>query len=140
LGGVEIPHHSGLGGHSDADCVLHALCDALLGAVALGDLGEHFPSDDKNKNRSSLEILGEVCQKVWARGYKVVNVDVVIMADEPKIAPHREKMCEVIAPVLNIEKTAVSIKATTCEGLGAIGRKEGIMTQAVVLLEKKNYD
>jgi 2-C-methyl-D-erythritol 2,4-cyclodiphosphate synthase len=140
LGGIEIPHDKGLLGHSDADCVIHALCDALLGASALGDLGQYFPPSDENKDRSSIEILNEVCQMVWTKGLKVINVDLVIMAEEPKIAPYREQMAELLAPILNIEKSVFGIKATTCEGLGTIGRKEGIMVQAVVLLEKKKYE
>jgi 2-C-methyl-D-erythritol 2,4-cyclodiphosphate synthase len=140
LGGVEIPHDQGLLGHSDADCVLHALCDGLLGACALGDLGQHFPSNPENKDRSSVEILKEVCQKVWAKGFKIVNVDVVIMTEEPKISPFRQAICELVAAILNVEKNCVGIKATTCEGLGAVGRKEGLMAQAVVLLEKKKYE
>lgn len=140
LGGVEIPHHSGLQGHSDADCVLHAIGDALLGAAALGDLGQHFPEDEKNKNRPSSEILTEICHKIWTKGYKVLNVDVVIMAEEPKISPYREIIADHVGPLMNLEKGCIGIKATTCEGLGAFGRKEGIMVQAVVLLEKKNYD
>ena len=138
LGGIEIPHDKGLEGHSDADCVLHALSDALLGAAALGDLGDHFPADAKNKNRSSSEILNEVCKMIWDKGYHVSNVDLVIMAEAPKVSPYKEKMAGHIAALLNIEKTDIGIKATTCDGLGAIGRKEGIMVQAVVLLEKKN--
>jgi 2-C-methyl-D-erythritol 2,4-cyclodiphosphate synthase len=136
--GIDIHRFEGLLGHSDADCVLHALCDGLLGACALGDLGQHFPSNEENKDRSSVDILKEVCLKVWNKGFKVVNVDVVIMTEEPKLSPHRESMVSVIAPILNIEKNCVGIKATTCEGLGAVGRKEGLMAQAVVLLEKKN--
>jgi 2-C-methyl-D-erythritol 2,4-cyclodiphosphate synthase len=140
LGGVEIPHDKGMSGHSDGDCVLHAIGDALLGAAALGDLGEHFPPNEENKNRPSSEILNEICLKVWAKGFRILNVDVVIMTEEPRISSHREKMQEHIAPLLNIDKSAVGIKATTCDGLGAIGRKEGVMTQAVVLLEKKVYE
>jgi 2-C-methyl-D-erythritol 2,4-cyclodiphosphate synthase len=140
LGGVEIPHDRGLLGHSDADCVLHALTDALLGACALGDLGQHFPSNPENKDRPSHEILREVCHKVWNKGFTVVNVDIVIMSEEPKLSPQREQMMESIAAILNVEKNCVGIKATTCEGLGTVGRKEGLMAQAVVLLREKKYD
>ncbi|MBK9294481.1 MAG: 2-C-methyl-D-erythritol 2,4-cyclodiphosphate synthase [Oligoflexia bacterium] len=140
LGGVEIPHTHGLMGHSDADVVLHALADALLGALALGDLGKYFPGDEKNKNRNSLEILKEVCTMVWEKGYKVVNTDIVIMAEAPKIAGYRAMMCEKISEALNINRHCVGIKATTCEGLGAIGRSEGIYAQAIVLLKEKKYD
>ena len=137
LGGVEIPKGPPLEGHSDADVVLHAIGDALLGAAALGDLGEHFPSDAKNKDRSSVEILHQICRMVWDKGHKIVNVDVVIMAEEPKISPHRVDMIKKIAAVMNVNKNQVGVKATTCEGLGAVGRREGIFAQAVVLLEKR---
>lgn len=138
LGGVEIPHTHGLEGHSDADVVLHALSDALLGAAALGDLGKYFPGDDKNKNRNSIEILKEVCTLVWEKGYKVVNTDIVIMAEAPKLAGYRAMMQEKISEALNVTRQQVGIKATTCEGLGAIGRSEGIYAQAVVLIEKRD--
>lgn len=138
LGGVEIPHTHGLEGHSDADVVLHALSDALLGAAALGDLGKYFPGDDKNKNRNSIEILKEVCALVWEKGYKVVNTDIVIMAEAPKLAGYRAMMQEKISEALNVTRQQVGIKATTCEGLGAIGRSEGIYAQAVVLIEKRD--
>lgn len=137
LGGIEIPHTHGLLGHSDADVVLHALSDAILGAAALGDLGRHFPGDEKNKNRPSSEILKEVCKMIWDKGYEVVNADIVIMAEAPKIAGHRTKMREKIAEIMNVTKYDVGVKATTCEGLGAIGRSEGIYAQAVVLLKKR---
>jgi 2-C-methyl-D-erythritol 2,4-cyclodiphosphate synthase len=137
LGGIEIPYTAGLAGHSDADCVLHALCDGLLGASSLGDLGHHFPANDENKDRSSSDILREVCSKVWALGYGVVNTDIVIMCEAPKLSPYREAMCANIAALINVEVHCVSVKATTCDGLGSIGRKEGIAAQAIVLLEKK---
>jgi 2-C-methyl-D-erythritol 2,4-cyclodiphosphate synthase len=140
LGGVEIPHSKGLLGHSDADVVLHALCDALLGAASLGDLGSFFPPDKKNKDRDSSEILSEVCSKVWDKGFQIVNADLVIMAEEPKIAPRREAMKEKIASLLNVPADHIGVKATTCEGLGAIGRSEGIFCQAVVLLKLRNPD
>jgi 2-C-methyl-D-erythritol 2,4-cyclodiphosphate synthase len=135
LGGVEIPHGRGLEGHSDADVVLHALSDALLGAAALGDLGQYFPGDEKNKNRPSTEILREVCQMVWAKGFKVVNADIAVMAEEPKLSAHRMAMREKIAAIMNVELPCIGLKATTCEGLGSIGRAEGILAQAVVLLQ-----
>ena len=136
LGGIPIQHPKGLLGHSDADVVLHALTDALLGAAGLGDLGQYFPESPENKDRSSSEILREVCVMVWERGFKVINADLVVMAEEPKIQPYKEAMVEKISGLLNIDKNYVGVKATTCEGLGAIGRGEGIFSQAVILLEK----
>jgi 2-C-methyl-D-erythritol 2,4-cyclodiphosphate synthase len=137
LGGIEIPHDKGLAGHSDADCVLHALSDALLGAASLGDLGRHFPATQENKDRPSSDILHEVCLKIWAMGYHIVNTDIVIMCEEPSLSSYREAMCLNIATIINVDEHCVSVKATTCDGLGTIGRKEGIAAQAVVLLEKK---
>jgi 2-C-methyl-D-erythritol 2,4-cyclodiphosphate synthase len=137
LGGVEIPHERGLAGHSDADVVLHAIGDALLGAAAMGDLGEFFPENEENKNRASTEILHEICRKIWDRGYKVINTDVVVMAEEPKLAPYREAMASAVAAILNVERNCVGIKATTCEGMGAVGQGLGIFAQAVVLVEKR---
>ena len=136
LGGLEIEHSKALEGHSDADVVLHALADALLGASGLDDIGSYFPANEINRGRSSSEILVEVCHMIWDRGYTVVNTDIVIMAEETKIAPHREAMREAIARLLNVDKHQVGIKATTCEKLGSIGRSEGIFAQAVVLLKK----
>lgn len=140
LGGVQIESNQGLKGHSDADVVLHAIGDALLGALALGDLGEYFPGDAKNKDRDSKEILREITALIWSKGYTVNNLDVVIMAEVPKISPHKDQMREVIAGILNIEKTAVGIKATTSEKLGSIGRSEGIFAQAVVMLVKSQEE
>ncbi|MCC6278438.1 MAG: 2-C-methyl-D-erythritol 2,4-cyclodiphosphate synthase [Oligoflexia bacterium] len=137
LGGVVIPHDKGLDGHSDADALLHALSDALLGACALGDLGKYFPGDKKNKNRSSLEILAEVAQLVWEKGFSIVNADMVVMAEEPKIMRYTSEMVQNIGRVLNVPAQNIGIKATTCEGLGAIGRAEGIFCQAVVLLRER---
>jgi 2-C-methyl-D-erythritol 2,4-cyclodiphosphate synthase len=137
LGGVEIKHTRGLDGHSDADVVLHALGDALLGAAALGDLGQHFPGNEINKDRASHEILREICVMVASKGFKIINADVVVMAEEPKLSPYRDEMVLKISEILNVEKNFVGIKATTCEGLGFVGRQEGIMAQAVVMLEKR---
>jgi 2-C-methyl-D-erythritol 2,4-cyclodiphosphate synthase len=137
LGGIEIPYERGLQGHSDGDSVLHALGDALLGAAALGDLGQHFPATAENQNRASAEILHEICLMVWSKGYKVVNADIVIMAEEPRLSDYRDGMAQTIANILNVEKNVIGVKATTCDGLGTIGRKESIAAQAVVLLEKK---
>jgi 2-C-methyl-D-erythritol 2,4-cyclodiphosphate synthase len=136
LGGVEIAHPRGLDGHSDADAVLHALTDALLGAVAAGDIGRHFSDrDPKNAGRDSADFVREAMRTVRARGYKVGNVDVTIHAEEPKLAPHVETMRQRIAGLLETEVDAVSIKATRGEGMGPIGRGEGIAAQAIVLLE-----
>ena len=137
LGGVEIPHKEGLDGHSDADVVIHAVGDALLGAAHLGDLGEHFPNDEKNKDRSSLEILSEIARMVWREGWHVVNVDITLLADAPKIAEHKQRMESNIATFLNIEAGAVNMKATTSEGLGFVGQREGMECHAVVLLQKR---
>ncbi len=137
LGGVEIMHHLGLEGHSDADVLLHALCDALLGAAGLGDIGYHFPSGDEGyRNISSLVLLKEVKNKLDREGWKPGNVDAVIIAQAPSMAPHIEAMREKIASVLNLSRCQVSVKATTTERLGVCGREEGIAAEAVVLLEK----
>jgi len=135
IGGVEIPYNKGLLDHSDADVLLHAICDALLGAAALGDIGNHFSdSDEKFKNIDSRLLLRESLHLVRARGYRVGNVDASIIAQAPKMAPHIPKMLENIASDLGIEKGAVNVKATTTEHLGYTGRGEGIAAQAVVLI------
>ncbi len=137
LGGVEIPYEMGLEGHSDADVLLHAVCDALLGALGKGDIGEHFPNTDQQyKNISSLKLLKKVNALILNEGYKVNNVDAVILAQEPQVKPFKSKMAFQIAYGLGIDETAVNIKATTNEGLGFVGRKEGIAAYAVVLLDK----
>lgn len=135
LGGVEIPAPLGLAGHSDADVAVHAVIDALLGAAALGDIGELFPDDDPAyKDIDSCLLLAEVMAKLAAAGFRPVNLDLTIIAQQPKIAPYREKMKKRLAALLGLAETAVSIKATTTEGLGATGRGEGIAAQAVALL------
>jgi 2-C-methyl-D-erythritol 4-phosphate cytidylyltransferase/2-C-methyl-D-erythritol 2,4-cyclodiphosphate synthase len=135
LGGVEIPYEKGLEGHSDADALTHAICDALLGASALGDIGRHFPdTDPAHRNRSSLEFLHEVRDKVRSAGWKIQNVDATLLAQRPKLAPYFEDMRCHIARVLELSPDAVNIKATTTEGMNAEGRGEGISAQAVVLL------
>jgi 2-C-methyl-D-erythritol 2,4-cyclodiphosphate synthase len=135
LGGVEIPHDRGLDGHSDADALLHAICDALLGAAGCGDIGQHFPSSDPAwKDASSLKLLRRVRQVVAQAGYQVGNVDAVVIAQEPRIEPHRERMRGTIATALGVSPSAVNVKATTNERLGAIGRGEGIAAYAVALL------
>ncbi len=138
LGGVEIPYSKGLEGHSDADVLSHAVCDALLGAAALGDIGRHFPdTDPANKGKSSLEFLREIHAKIEAAGWSVQNVDVTLLAQRPKVAPYALVMKQNIARVLRLEISEVSVKATTTEGLNAEGRGEGMSAQAVVLLSKR---
>lgn len=135
LGGVSIPHPLGLKGHSDADVVSHAIADALLGAANLGDIGEHFPdTDDKNKNISSLKILKDISSLISDKGWQLENIDVSIMTEEPKISPYKKQMAENICEVLSCNASVISIKATTNEGLGALGRGEGIAAMAVALL------
>lgn len=135
LGGVEIPYERGLLGHSDADVLLHALCDALLGAAALGDIGQHFPdSDVRWKGADSRALLREVLAKVAARGFRVGNVDATVVAQAPRLAAHIPLMRENIAADLGLPLDAVSVKATTTEKLGFSGRGEGIAAEAVALL------
>ncbi|MFN2384052.1 MAG: 2-C-methyl-D-erythritol 2,4-cyclodiphosphate synthase [Gemmatimonadota bacterium] len=135
LGGVHIPHPQGLDGHSDADVLLHALADALLGAAALGDIGSHFPPDDSAWARAdSLGLLSTVAGKVTVAGWRVINVDATLLCEAPRIAPHVAAMGATIAGALQIERDQVSIKATTMEGLGPIGREEGIAALAVATL------
>ena len=135
IGGVEIPYEKGLLGHSDADVLLHAICDALLGAAALGDIGRHFSdADAKFKNIDSRILLREALHLVREQGYRVGNVDATIIAQEPKMAPHIFQMVDNIAADLRVEKSAVNVKATTTEKLGLTGRGEGIAAQAVVML------
>jgi len=138
LGGVVIPYKRGLGGHSDADVVLHAICDAILGALGEGDIGEHFPNTDaKYKNISSTKLLEEVVAKARAKHFGVGNLDVVIQAEEPHLKDYKLLMKKNIAQVLGVEESLVNIKATTQEGLGAIGQKQGIAAFVSVLLIKK---
>ncbi|RKQ85592.1 2-C-methyl-D-erythritol 2,4-cyclodiphosphate synthase [Brockia lithotrophica] len=135
LGGVSIPYDRGLEGHSDADVLLHALADALLGALALGDIGEHFPNTDPRfRNLDSGEIVRYAFDLVRARGYRVGNADAVIVAEEPKLSPYIPEMRKRIAELLDTSPERVSVKATTPERLGALGKKEGIAAWAVVLL------
>lgn len=135
--GIKIPHTHGLLGHSDADVAIHALCDALLGALALGDIGKHFPdSDPRYKGTDSKILLGHVMTLIGSKGWKPVNVDITIMAEAPKFRPHIDLMRATLAPILGLDIDCVSVKATTTEGLGFTGRKEGIASQATVLLHK----
>jgi 2-C-methyl-D-erythritol 2,4-cyclodiphosphate synthase len=137
LGGIEVPHGRGLEGHSDGDCVLHAVCDALLGAAGQGDMGRHFPSRDPRwRGVASRVFLEEVRRVVAAAGWGLVNLDVTVVAQEPVLAPHLEPMRDAIAGVLGVEAGQVSVKAKSTDGLGALGRGEGIAALAVVLLEK----
>ena len=136
IGGVEIPHERGLLGHSDADVLLHAICDALLGAAALGDIGRHFPdSDPRYKGIDSRELLRHVTQLLTARGYRVANIDATIIAQAPRMAPHIPAMVAHIAADVGIDAGAVNVKATTTESLGFTGRGEGIAAQAICLVE-----
>lgn len=138
LGGVEIPHEMGLEGHSDADVLLHAICDALLGAAALGDIGLHFPcSDNRYKDIDSIVLLMTVREKVQTAGYSIMNIDSTVVAQRPRLAPHINFMRNNIARALQLEVSQVSVKATTTEGLGFEGREEGISAQAVALLTAK---
>jgi len=137
VGGVNIPFEKGLLGHSDADVLVHAINDALLGAAALGDIGRHFPdTDPKYKDISSLVLMKRVAELLKEEGFGIVNIDSVIIAEKPKFAPYIEKMRENIAFALNIQKEKVSIKATTTEGMGFEGRGEGISAKAVCLIKK----
>ncbi len=137
IGGVAIPYEQGLIAHSDGDVALHALSDALLGAIAAGDIGRHFPdTDDKWKGADSRELLKDVYRRVKEQGYRLGNADVTIMAQAPKMAPHIEAMCAAIAQDLETDISNVNVKATTTERLGFTGRKEGIACEAVVLLIK----
>lgn len=137
LGGVEIPYEKGLLGHSDADVLVHAINDALLGAAALGDIGVHFPdTDPEYKDIQSILLLKRVGEMLKREGFGVVNIDSVICAERPKLSPYIDKMRENIAQALNISKDKVSVKATTTEGMGFEGRGEGISAQAVCLIKK----
>jgi len=137
LGGVEIPFPLGLAGHSDADVLTHALGDALLGAVAAGDLGRHFPdTDPAYEGISSLSLLERIMALVQARGFRPVNVDVTVVAEKPRLAPHLPAMVDKLAPILGLPREAVSLKATTTEKMGFTGREEGIAAYAVVLLAR----
>lgn len=137
IGGVDIPSPVGLLGHSDADVLLHAISDAILGAAAMGDIGKLFPdTDDKWKGADSQKLLEEVVRQVNEKGYRIVNIDSTILAQTPKMAPHIIKMRENIAKACNISVDDVSVKATTEEGLGFTGAKEGIAAHSVCLIEK----
>ena len=137
LGGVKIPHHKGAVGHSDADVLLHAICDALLGAACLGDIGKHFPdTDPAYKNIDSKILLQKTIDLVKKQGFSIVNIDTTICLEAPKIRPYAEQMQKEIAAIAEITEKDISIKATTTEKLGFIGREEGLMAYATVLLKK----
>lgn len=138
IGGVEIPYSKGLLGHSDADVLLHAVCDGMLGALALGDIGIHFPNtDDKYKNIDSKILLQKVNELINQNGYELGNMDVMLLMEKPKIAPFIPKMKKIIAEIIEVEQEQISIKATTSERLGFVGREEGVAAFVVVLLIKK---
>jgi len=135
LGGVDIPHEKGLLGHSDADVLTHAICDALLGAAALGDIGKNFPdTDDRYKGIDSLLLLAEVVKKLEIKGYSVNNIDATVIAQAPKISPFIDEMRKNIARTMGMDIDFISIKATTEEGLGFTGRKEGIAAMAIAVI------
>ncbi len=141
LGGVEIPFKLGLLGHSDSDVLTHAVCDALLGAAALGDIGSHFPdTNPRFKGASSMDLLAHVLALIAERGYAVENIDATIMAERPKLAPYIQAMRERLAASLGVEVDSVSVKAKTGEGLDSIGRGEAMAAQAVALLKRVNSD
>jgi 2-C-methyl-D-erythritol 2,4-cyclodiphosphate synthase len=138
LGGIKIPHHKGAVGHSDADVLIHTICDALLGAANLRDIGFHFPpTDNKYKGIDSKILLKDVVQLITEKGYSIGNIDATIALQQPKINPHIPAMKEVLAKILAIDIEDISIKATTTEQLGFEGREEGVSAYAVVLIEKK---
>ena len=140
LGGIEIPHYKGSVGYSDADCLLHAIAEAMLGALALGDLGKFFPDDDpRYKDYDSKLILKEVFDYISSKGYEISNIDTMVSLEKPKIRNYIKDMRECIADILNCDIKLISIKATTFEGLGFVGREEGIICEAIVVLEKSDY-
>jgi 2-C-methyl-D-erythritol 2,4-cyclodiphosphate synthase len=137
IGGVNIRYAKGLDGHSDADVLTHAVVDALFGAAGLGDIGKVFPSDDPQyKDASSLDMLSTAGESIRAAGYRIVNIDSTVIAEEPRLQPHLQKMRQKLSASLKIELGHVNVKATSPEGLGALGRKEGIAAQAVALIEE----
>lgn len=139
IGGVKIPHHKGAMGHSDADVLLHAICDAMLGALCLGDIGVHFPDTDDNfKNIDSKILLKKTFDLVQEKNYKIVNIDTTVCLQLPKIKPYVAEMQKAIAGILRIHVSDISIKATTTELMGFVGREEGLVAYATVLLQKNN--
>ncbi len=139
LGGVHVPYAMGLAGHSDADVLTHAVCDALLGAAGLGDIGHFFPdTDDRYKDADSLQLLAQVVRLMDQRGLKVLNIDTTILAQEPKFAPYVTSMKKNMAAIIGVDVACLGIKASTTEHLGFVGRKEGIAAMAVALLETRD--
>ncbi len=137
IGGVKMPHHKGALGHSDADVLLHAICDALLGALSLGDIGKHFPDTDSTyKNIDSKILLSKTFELVVSKGYEVVNIDSTLCLEAPKVMPYADEMKRIIAKILNIGFDDISVKATTTEKMGFAGREEGLFANATVLLQK----
>jgi 2-C-methyl-D-erythritol 2,4-cyclodiphosphate synthase len=140
IGGVQIPHYKSSVGYSDGDCLLHVIAEAILGALSLGDLGKFFPDDDpKYKDYDSKLILKEVFNYVSSKGYEISNIDTMVALEKPKIRPYIKEMRETIAQILNCDVKLISVKATTFEGLGFVGREEGILCDAVVVLEKSDF-
>jgi 2-C-methyl-D-erythritol 2,4-cyclodiphosphate synthase len=138
LGGVRVPHDCGAVGHSDADVLLHALIDALVGAAGLGDIGEWFPSDDPvNRDRSSSDMLAHVLSAVRAKGWRLVNADAIVFAERPNLSRHKAEIRETVARLLGVAKGAVNVKAKTGEKVGPLGREEALSAEVVVLLERK---
>ena len=138
IGGVNIPHEAGLLGHSDADVLVHAIMDSMLGALALGDIGKHFPdTDERYKGADSIELLRQVAKIIGTNGYSVANIDSTILAQAPKMAPHIDQMRKNVADAIGIDVSCVSVKATTEEKLGFTGEKKGIAAHAVCLLTRK---
>jgi 2-C-methyl-D-erythritol 2,4-cyclodiphosphate synthase len=138
VGGVEIPHHLGLLGHSDADVLIHAICDALLGAAALKDIGYHFPdTDERYKDADSKVLLAEVVKLLDSNGYSIGNIDSTLVCEQPRIGPHVDVICSTLAGIMGVSVDAVSVKATTNERMGFAGKEEGVMAQAVATIIKK---
>ncbi|MBU0970546.1 MAG: 2-C-methyl-D-erythritol 2,4-cyclodiphosphate synthase [Proteobacteria bacterium] len=135
IGGVKIDHEKGLKGHSDADVLIHSVCDAILGAAGLGDIGEHFPdTDSRYKGISSCLLLEKCGDMLMEKGYEIVNMDCILFAQEPKLGPYKRQMAKNIAKVLDLDPDLVNIKATTTEGLGFVGKGEGIAAQTILLI------
>jgi len=140
LGGVAIPHNKGLKGHSDADVLIHAVCNALLGALGKGDLGSHYPnSNSRYRNYSSTKFLEEIADLVKKEGFRIINIDSVIIAQEPRLSPFMEEMRGHFAKVLGLDRNQVGIKAATPEGIGSLGKGEGIAAQAICLIEQPDH-
>ena len=141
LGGVLIDYHWGLQGHSDADVLVHAIIDSLLGAAGLGDIGGHFPdSDVANKNASSIMLLGQIGEMLGSKGYRIQNIDTTIIAEKPKLSPYTGAMMEKISKTLGLSQDSINIKATTEEGLGFTGKGDGIAAHAVCLIERSDHE